>query len=120
MWGLTRNETTALAFLAAAFVIGSGIRLYREQQVPIPEHLEPVESRAVVDSVRTEIITLVPLNGATQEELERLPGIGPALACRIIEYRQNQHRFHSLDELANVQGIGAKKLAALRKKIRLD
>jgi competence protein ComEA len=120
VWGLTKNETTALAFLAAAFIVGSGLRLYRQQRVPIPERLEPVEPKAVVDSVRTETNGLVSLNGATQEELERLPGVGPVLAGRIIEYRQNRQGFRSLDELANVQGIGTKKLAALRNRIRLD
>lgn len=46
------------------------------------------------------------LNEVSAHELEDLPGIGPALAERIIEYRERTGRFSSLEELKNVKGIG--------------
>jgi competence protein ComEA len=66
--------------------------------------------------------TPVSLNAATREELEALPGIGPVYAERIIAYREKSmrergHGFLSVDELLNVRGIGAKRLAALRDKV---
>jgi competence protein ComEA len=54
------------------------------------------------------------LNRATSGELERLPGIGPGLAARIVEARQRRGSFGSIDELRRVRGIGATTLARVR------
>lgn len=56
----------------------------------------------------------VNLNVATQTELEELPRIGPALAGRIIAWRETNGRFTSVEDLLAVSGIGAKMLEALR------
>jgi competence protein ComEA len=56
----------------------------------------------------------VSLTNATQAQLEQLDGIGPALAQRIIEYRQQHGGFRSIDELREVSGIGDKRFAALK------
>ena len=50
----------------------------------------------------------VNLNTATVEQLTTLPGVGPGLAARIVEYRQKSGRFGSPQELMNVRGIGEK------------
>ncbi|MGB6166148.1 MAG: ComEA family DNA-binding protein [Geitlerinemataceae cyanobacterium] len=56
------------------------------------------------------------LNTATVQELETLPGVGPALAQQIVAARQQQP-FASLDDLDRVPGIGPSKLAALRDRV---
>ena len=56
----------------------------------------------------------VNLNAADAAALEGLPGIGPTLARRIIEYRTANGPFSSVDDLLNVSGIGEKKLAQIR------
>jgi competence protein ComEA len=56
----------------------------------------------------------LPLNGATLEELERLPGVGPALAQRILEERRRRGAFASVDDLLDVRGIGPATLERLR------
>jgi competence protein ComEA len=53
---------------------------------------------------------LVNLNTATLDQLDTLPGIGPTLAERILEWRQQHGRFTSVDELQEVSGIGPSKL----------
>ena len=57
------------------------------------------------------------LNTATAEQLDALPGVGPATAEAILSYRQEKGRFRSVDELLEVRGIGEAKLAALRSKV---
>lgn len=57
---------------------------------------------------------LLNVNKATQEELEALPGIGPTIAQRIIEWRETKGPFQSVDDLLQVSGIGPARLAAIR------
>ena len=61
----------------------------------------------------------VDLNTATADQLEALPGVGPATAQAILDYRREHGRFRSVDELIDVRGIGEAKLAALRSKVRV-
>jgi competence protein ComEA len=56
----------------------------------------------------------VHLSTATAEQLDEIDGLGPTLAERIVEYRDANGGFRSIDELAEVEGIGEKRLAALR------
>lgn len=56
----------------------------------------------------------VNINTATQSELETLKGIGPAKAKAIIEYRQKNGNFKTVDDITGVKGIGDKTLAKLR------
>jgi len=59
----------------------------------------------------------VNLNTAGVEELDSLPGIGPALAGRIIEFREKNGPFRRTEELMSVRGIGEKKFLKLRDRV---
>lgn len=58
--------------------------------------------------------SLVNLNSATSDELQTLPGIGPALAQRILDWRESNGTFGSVDQLQDVSGIGPVVLEGLR------
>ena len=60
------------------------------------------------------------LNAATPAELQALPGIGPALAGRIVQWRGDHGNFRTVDDLQNVPGIGPKTLDRLRPLIRVS
>ncbi len=62
---------------------------------------------------------LVDLNSADAAALEMLPGIGPALAARILAWREENGRFAAVDDLLDVPGIGEKLLAGLREAVRV-
>jgi competence protein ComEA len=59
----------------------------------------------------------VNINTATSSELEGLPGVGPKLAQRIIDYREKNGGFKKLEDLMNVQGIGEKNFLKLKSKL---
>ena len=71
-------------------------------------------------SEKAVVTSPVALNKASASELESLPGIGPAIAARILEYRSEQGKFKEVSELLSVKGIGEKKLAQLREHVVLD
>lgn len=60
------------------------------------------------------IVATLDLNRASEQELEALPGIGPVLAERIVEYRQARGTFRDVEQLRNVKGIGKKKFERVR------
>jgi competence protein ComEA len=61
----------------------------------------------------------VNLNTATLEQLDTLDGVGPATAQKILDYREEHGAFTSIDELDQIPGIGEKRLAALRERVRI-
>jgi len=89
-----------------------GQRIY----VPWPNEAPPTEVTPPPTPIVPEgfTFTRVDLNTATLEDLIQLPGIGPSLAERILEYRETHGPFHSVEDLLNVKGIGPAKLEQLR------
>ena len=72
------------------------------------------------DASSTDPDALININSATEEQLQQLPGIGPAYAGRIIEWRQENGAFTSKDQLLDIKGIGEKRLAKIKPHIRLE
>jgi competence protein ComEA len=62
---------------------------------------------------------LLDLNTATLEQLQSLPGVGPVLAQRILDWRTANGRFSSIEELQEVSGIGEQRLEDLRSRVRV-
>ena len=87
-------------------VVSLAIRLWTRRRGKPTKKTGPVKAAG----------NLVNLNTAPQGELEALPGIGPALARRIVEARP----FRSVEDLDRVKGIGPKRLEVLRALVRVE
>ncbi len=61
----------------------------------------------------------VNLNTASADELDKVPGIGPVLAERILDYRDSHGGFRDIEELKKVEGIGPKKFEDLKDKVEI-
>jgi comEA protein len=132
MFGFTRNEQRVLFFLSVCFLAGGGIKVFQDHYQPLPvTPREPIlreegntnRSRGdapAVEQTETRSFFIVPLNTATQNDLERIPGIGPVMAKRILSYRVAKGRFEKIEELLNVKGIGTKKLIKIRPYIKMQ
>jgi comEA protein len=59
------------------------------------------------------------LNSATVEQLQTLPGVGPATAKAIVEYRTKSGKFNRIEEIINVKGIGEKKFQKIKDRLVL-
>jgi len=75
---------------------------------------------APLPATSVSLTRLIDLNTATAPELELLPGIGPALAQRIIADRDSRGRFRSLNDLDRVSGIGPRTIERLRDKVKVE
>ena len=65
------------------------------------------------------LLLVINLNAASVQELRTLPGIGPALAKRIVEFREKNHGFKRVEELLAIPGISEKKWRAIRDKVEV-
>ena len=87
------------------------------ERILVPRRGETVTAAAA--SGASSVSSKVDLNTATAEELDKLPGIGPATAEAIIRHRETRGRFRSVTELLEVRGIGEAKLEQLRPLVKV-
>lgn len=95
------------------------------QKVMIPSEEDSAGSAETVSSGTGTVLpgnsgqsgSLININTADEEALQELPGVGPALAARIIDYRENSGAFRTVEDLMNVSGIGEKTFEKMKLKI---
>ena len=82
--------------------------------------LLPISVFAAESPAASSVIETIHLNQATAEELQALPGVGPALSERIVLYRTEHGPFRSVDQLTEVKGVGQVKLAKFKAQLTVD
>ena len=106
------NAAGGMTNLADADIVNLAAPLSDGQHIHIPTKESFLQEQSISNSG-----DLVNINTADAERLATLKGIGPALAQRIIEYREQNGAFKTIDEIKNVRGIADKKFAAFKDKI---
>ena len=107
-----------------AYVLEDGVKI----RIPTIDDKENGESYIIEGSGDNIILeenteassdTLVNINKADETELDTLPGIGPSLASKIIQYREENGNFKKIEDIKNVTGIGDTKYANLKDFIKV-
>ncbi len=113
--GATDRARTASVNLARPLVDGEQVVVQRRGTGPAVIAAPVAGAAAAVPGPSAP----VDLNGATLEALDGLPGIGPVLAQRVLDWRTAHGRFSAVDELGEVSGIGEATLSDLRPLVTL-
>jgi len=92
------------------------------QKVIIPKKSANIVSNDQASNANTSLkgIKIVNINSADEKGFDSLPGIGPVMAKKIVDYRSEKGRFSNIDELKEVPGISVKKLEKLKKYISVN
>ncbi len=145
MLDFTLQEKRFVLFVLTTFLIGCGVTFYRQtrgdarlerwrvqQQASkqVSSLNLALESRLVeggeesahqrLSSQKRRLIAKINLNSATAAELATLERIGPAMAERIIRYREDNGPFKSIEQLQRVKGIGPKTFSRIRERIAVE
>ncbi len=126
VFNFTPQETKALLFLLLTLLVGSGITLYKrthpqfapqlivekKEVDPLPQTQSPLNEEQGKKKIN--------LNQATSAELQLLPGLGPALSKRIVEYRKINGQFKQIEDIMQVQGIGLKTFERIKDYITIE
>ena len=130
-FAFTKNEQKVFLFLSVIFLAGVAVKAYKAY---IDPNDPPQFDYAVSDSVfiaRSATVMndslsataqhqrKIDLNTATKSQLVTLPGIGEAMAERIILHREEKGSFKSINDLKKIKGIGEKKFEKLKPHIEV-
>lgn len=107
------KENADISNINLASILEDGIKIY----IPTIE-----ENKEEVNNVKDECNyndNYININTATQAELESLPGIGPSTALKIINYRKENGKFSSIEDIKKVSGIGESKFNSIKDLIKV-
>ena len=111
--GLTEGADTSGVNLAAAVVDGSKVHIPAQGEAQQASD-DSTSEQGASGSSGSASFGLININTATAEELDVLPGVGPSTAATIVEDRERNGPFSSVEDLMRVSGIGEKKFAKLQ------
>jgi competence protein ComEA len=93
--------------LTGCFILCSLLLAAPTACVKLPRRLLP--DRSLQRAPESTVVRRISLNRATRAELERLPGVGPALAARVVEHRERHGPFRRVEHLLLVRGFGERR-----------
>lgn len=94
-------------------LVAPALAFAQEATPPTPAR-KTAQAQKPDDAPKPASAALININTASVTDLQKLPGIGPATAARIVEYRQKNGPFTKIEQLMNVRGIGEKSFLKLK------
>lgn len=120
--GLTENGDITNVNLAYVVEDGMKIRIPSNDDENITEdYITEDSGKGVIMSEESNNSTssIVNINTANEAELEQLPGIGPSISSKIVEYRNKNGKFKNIEDIKNVTGIGDSKFEKIKEYIKV-
>lgn len=119
--GLTENADTTNINLAYMVEDGMKIRIPSSNEEDIEENYISVDSgkRVIMSDESNNSSLIVNINTANETELEQLPGIGPSISSKIVDYRNQNGKFKNIEDIKNVTGIGDSKYEKIKDFIKV-
>ena len=113
-----KEKIVILIFISITF-LSTTISFYAKRY----HKIEPLPPEYLSESIRAQQFInsnkVIDINRADRYSLTRLPGIGPGIAEKIVDYRDRNNGFDSKEELLHVRGIGLKKYSAIKEKVAI-
>ena len=117
----TPQEKKALWYLLILLAVGTASRYVRQNRAaryPLADEGYDQLFQAGAEAYRAtsidEPLAPIDLNSATGAELRQLPGVGPVMAKKIIDYRLKNGYFQTIDDMLNIDGVGPKSVERWR------
>lgn len=119
--GLTENADISNINLAYVVEDGTKIRIPSTDDEKQEEYITQSIGEGIImqEESNNSRSSIVNINTANETELEELPGIGASIAEKIIEYRNKNGKFKSIEDIKNVTGIGDSKFEKIKESIRV-
>lgn len=115
--GVTENADISLINLSKKLIDGEKIVIFAKKAIIDTGSLSSSTNQSnnsISTNSSVNVSNLININTASQKELEELPGIGPTLSQRIIDYREKNGYFQTIEDIKKVSGIGDKKFEAIK------
>jgi len=140
MLNLTRRERNVIKFLVLLYIVGCII--YFGKDIFVKDLGKPAERDSIIAKFQEQVSkvdstyfnksksgvnlsdknipTKININTSSEKELLQIKGIGPVTAKKIIEYRNQNGQFNSVEELKNIKGIGDKTLEKIKGEVTIE
>jgi comEA protein len=128
-FAFTKNEQKVFLFLSVVMLAGVAVKVYKAYIVPpsapsfnysVSDSIFTARSQALTNDSGIVAEKRINLNTASKTELMSLPGIGEAMAERIVLQRNEHGKFKTINELKKIKGIGEKKFKKLKPHIEVQ
>lgn len=114
------KEAGGLTYKADKDRIPSLAKKLKDEECVIIPNIDRPDTVINISSDKDKEEELININTADKNDLEKIPGVGPVTAQKILDYREENGYFESIEELMNIKGIGEKTFENMKNKITVN